>query len=59
MEEENKIFFWKDGNYEARGGIFVRNEIKTFFSQLIEKGIEPVGIVVDLESFNLEIIIKK
>lgn len=56
MEEE---IFWKDGDYEAQGGIFVRNELGPFFKILIEKGIEPVGIKVNPESRNLEIIIKK
>tara|TARA_R110000868_G_scaffold15894_3_gene72014 strand:- start:207 stop:407 length:201 start_codon:yes stop_codon:yes gene_type:complete len=57
-ETENKITFWKDGDYVAKGGIFVRNDLKVFFNTLIEKGYEPVGIVVDLESFNMEIIAK-
>ncbi len=52
------MIFWKDGDYEAQGGFFVRNNIKEFFKTLIEAGHEPVGIKVDLESFNLEVIVK-
>jgi hypothetical protein len=59
MEEEKKtIEFWKDGNYNAKGGYFIRSEIKTFLNKLIENGLEPVGLIVDLESFNLEVIVK-
>jgi hypothetical protein len=59
MEEKKTIEFWKDGDYAARGGYFVRSEIKTFLNKLIENGLEPVGIIVDLESFNLEVIVKE
>lgn len=55
---EKKIEFWKDGDYTAKGGYFIRSEIKTFLNKLIDNGLEPVGIVVDLESFNLEVIVK-
>jgi hypothetical protein len=54
-----KIEMWKDGSYEAEGGYFLRNELKTFINQIIESGKEPVGIIIDTESFNLEIIVKK
>lgn len=50
--------FWADGDFKARGGYFVRNDLKTFLNRLIADGKEPVGIKVDLESFNLEVIIK-
>ena len=59
MEENKTIELWKDGDYTAKGGYFVRSEIKTFFNELIESGLEPVGIIVDLESFNLEVIVKE
>lgn len=61
MEEEkqNKIELWKDGSYKARGGYFIRNNLKEFFSKLIENGLEPVGIIVDLDSLNLEVIVKE
>lgn len=59
MEEKKTIEFWKDGDYTARGGYFVRSEIKTFFNTLIKEGLEPVGLIVDLESFNLEVIVKE
>jgi hypothetical protein len=55
---EKKIEFWKDGDYTAKGGYFIRSEIKTFLNKLIDNGLEPVGIIVDLESFNLEVIVK-
>ena len=55
MEEE--IIFWKDGDYEARGGYFIRNDLKEFFKKLIDAGEEPVGIKFD-GSYNLEIIVK-
>jgi hypothetical protein len=59
MEEKKTIEFWKDGEYVAKGGYFIRSEIKTFLNKLIENGLEPVGIIVDLESFNLEVIVKE
>lgn len=59
MEEDKRLFFWLDGDYTARGGYFVRNNLKEFFNMLIKDGKEPVGIAVDLESFNLEVIVKE
>ena len=59
MEEKKTIEFWKDGDYAARGGYFVRSEIKTFLNKLVDNGLEPVGIIVDLESFNVEVIVKE
>ena len=55
---ETEIIFWKDGDYDAVGGFFVRNNLKEFINKLIEAGHEPVGIKIDLESFNLEVIVK-
>jgi hypothetical protein len=55
----NEMVFWKDGDYTTlNGGYFIRNDLKVFFNTLIDKGFEPVGIKVDLESFNLEVIVK-
>lgn len=51
--------FWKDGQYEATGGIFVRNNLKEFFQTLKTKGMNPVGLKIDDESFNLEVIVEK
>ena len=53
-----EIMFWKDGDYIAKGGFYVRNNLKEFLNTLIEAGHEPVGIKVDLDSFNLEVIVK-
>ena len=53
-----EIMFWKDGDYTAKGGFYVRNNLKEFLNTLIEAGHEPVGIKVDLDSFNLELIVK-
>jgi len=53
-----EIMFWKDGDYTAKGGFYVRNNLKEFLNTLIEAGHEPVGIKVDLDSFNLEVIVK-
>lgn len=58
MEDKKTIEFWKDGEYAVKGGYFVRSEIKTFLNKLIDNGLEPVGLIVDLESFNLEVIVK-
>ena len=52
------MIFWKDGDYEAQGGFFIRNNLKEFFQTLIDAGHEPVRIKVDMESFNLEVIVK-
>lgn len=51
--------FWKDGDYAAMGGIFVRSELKKFFKTLTEKGLNPVGIKIDEDSFNLEVIVER
>ena len=59
MEEKKTIEFWKDGEYNARGGYFIRNNLKEFFGKLIENGLEPVGIIVDLDEFLLEVIVKE
>jgi hypothetical protein len=56
--EENELMFWKDGDYNAKGGFFIRSELKTFIKKLIDAGHEPVGIKIDLDSFNLEVIVK-
>ena len=53
-----EIMFWKDGDYTDKGGFYVRNNLKEFLNTLIEAGHEPVGIKVDLDSFNLEVIVK-
>lgn len=49
--------FWKDGNYEAVGGIYIRNDLFKFFEKLEEKGIKPVGIKID-GTWNIEIIVE-
>ena len=54
---ENELIFFKDGDYDAVGGYYIRSEIKTFINKLIEAGHEPVGIKVDLESFNVEVLV--
>jgi len=59
MQESKTIEFWKDGDYAAKGGYFIRSDLKQFFGKLINEGLEPVGIIVDLESFNLEVIVKE
>ena len=48
---ENELTFWKDGDYDAEGGYFIKSELKTFINKLIEAGHDPVGIKIDLESF--------
>ena len=55
---KNEMMLWVDGDYEALGGFFIRNNLKEFFQTLIDAGYEPVGIKVDMESFNLEVIVK-
>ena len=54
---ETELEFWKDGDYDAQGGFFIRSELKTFLNKLIEAGHEPVGIKIDLESFNVEVFV--
>jgi hypothetical protein len=55
---EDELLFWKDGDYAAKCGYFIRNNLKEFMQKLIEAGEEPVGIKIDLESFNLEVLVK-
>ena len=54
---ETELFFWKDGDYDAQGGFYIRSELKTFINKLIEAGHDPVGIKIDLESFNIEVFV--
>ncbi len=54
----DQVMFWMDGDYEAQGGYFIRNNLKEFFQKLYEAGKEPVGIRVDMKSLNLEVIVK-
>jgi acyl CoA:acetate/3-ketoacid CoA transferase alpha subunit len=54
----NELSFWKDGEYVAKGGYFVRNNLKEFITTLIDSGYEPVGIKIDIESYNLEVMVK-
>lgn len=58
-EEKNTIEFWKDGEYNARGGYYIRNGIKDFLNMLIENNLEPVGIIVNLDEMNLEVVVKE
>lgn len=51
--------FFKDGEYEAVGGFFVRSNLKEFFKTLKDKGLNPVGLKIDDESFNLEVMVEK
>lgn len=54
----DQVIFWADGDYDAVGGYFIRNNLKEFFQKLYEAGKEPVGIRVDMNSLNLEVIVK-
>ena len=55
---ETEMEFWKDGDYDAKGGFFVRSDLKVFIQKLIDAGYKPVGIKVDLESFNVEVFVE-
>jgi len=55
---ETEMIFWKDGDYDAQGGFFIKSELKTFINKLIEAGHKPVGIKIDLESFNVEVFVE-
>ena len=59
-DQENQIML-VDVNNDAKtveGGCFVRNDLKNIWNKLRESGKEPVGILLDLNSFNLEILTK-
>ena len=58
-EQENKLEFWVDGDYNGRGGYYIRNNLKDFFKILIDAGLEPVGVIVDMESYNVEVVVKQ
>lgn len=50
--------YWLDGwDGIAKGGYYVRNDLKEFFETLEKKGIKPVGIRYD-GTYNLEIIVE-
>ena len=53
---EPKIFWLEDFDGCARGGFFIKNNIKEFFKLLEDSGKTPVGIKFD-GSNNLEIIV--
>lgn len=55
---DNEISLWKDGDYVAQGGFFIRNNLKEFVKTLIDSGYEPVGIRIDIDSYNLEVMVK-
>lgn len=55
---DNEITLWKDGDYVAKGGFFIRNNLKEFIKVLIDTGYEPVGIRIDTDSYNLEVMVK-
>jgi hypothetical protein len=57
MGEHNKDLFFKE-NFEGigQGGYFVRNDLFKFMAKLKEKGLTPVGILID-NSWNLEVIV--
>jgi len=50
--------FFKEGDYVAQGGFFVRSDLKNFLKLLVDKGYKPVGVKIDLESFNLEVFVE-
>ena len=54
----SEITLWKDGDYVAKGGYFIRNNLKDFIKVLLESGHEPVGIRIDMDSYNLEVMVK-
>jgi hypothetical protein len=54
----HEITLWKDGEYVAKGGYFVRNDLKEFIKLLVDAGHEPVGIRIDTDSYNLEVMVK-
>lgn len=55
---ETEMIFWKDGDYDAQGGFFIRNDLKVFIQKLIDAGHKPVGIKVDMESLNVEVFVE-
>jgi hypothetical protein len=55
---EKELFFWKDGDYDAKGGYYIKNDLKVFINKLIEAGHNPVGIRIDLESFLVELFVE-
>ena len=50
-----QVFWLDDWNGTARGGLFLRNDLKVFFERLKAQGIKPVAIKFD-GTYNLEII---
>jgi hypothetical protein len=55
---QTEMTFWKDGDYDAQGGFFVRSDLKAFIQKLVDAGHKPVGIKIDLESLNLEVFVE-
>ena len=53
-------FFWKDGDYEAKGGFYIRAyDFIKFLDLLKEKGHEPVGFKIEDGSKNVEVIVRQ
>lgn len=50
--------FWLDGwkGEEAKGGLYFRCNLKTHIKKVIDTGRKPVGITVDDDSFNIQIL---
>ena len=55
---ENELTFWKDGDYDAKGGFYIKSDLKVFINKLIEAGHKPVGIKIDLESSLVELFVE-
>jgi hypothetical protein len=53
-----EMIFWKEGQYESKGGIYFRSDIKEAIKMVIESGNEPVGIRIDPKDYTIEILVK-
>ena len=53
-----EMTFWKDGEYQAKGGVYFRSDIKDAIKMVIESGNEPVGIKIDPKDYTIEILVK-
>ncbi len=53
-----EMTFWKEGDYQAKGGVFFRSDIKDAIKMVIESGNEPVGLKIDPNDYTIEILVK-
>ena len=51
--------FWLEGEDDGAGGVFIRTELGPFFAKMLSQGMRPVGIVIDGDERNTQVLYKQ